>query len=840
MTPLPIDSHLPEIARRLMESKSLVIVAAPGAGKTTRVPPAILRSGLLSSKHPNLVMLQPRRIAARAAAQRIADENGWQVGRQVGYHIRFEKRLGPQTRLRVLTEGVLTRKLLDDPFLQGIGAVVLDEFHERSIHSDLALAMLAEMRAVRDDLHIIVMSATLAAEAASRFLGGCPIVDVPGRAFPVEIEYRPQAGLGLVDRVTATVVEEVSRNAGDVLVFLPGAPEIRRISRLLESLAAAQHLSILPLHGSLPPEEQTLALRPSPKRKVILATNIAETSLTIDGVTLVIDSGLARVPIFDANRGLDRLELKRISKASAAQRAGRAGRTAPGRCVRLWSAKEQAALDEFELPEVHRVDLCATVLDLHAWGKSDPRDFGWFDRPSPAALDSAQRILEMLGAVDQTGRLSMSGKRLMKLPVHPRIARLLCAAADAGCPDEGAGLAALLSEKDILGRRVSPGGPLVQGQSDLLLRLDLLNDSRRRDQLEPAVARQVIPARNELQRLARRLRKPSNIPPPTDVLLKLMLFAYPDRVCRRRASDPSAALMVGGGGVRLAADSVVRQDEFFLALDVSHDPRSPSREALVHIASAIRVEWLMELFPHSITRQRTTVFDPQRQSVVSLGTVRYRDLVISEDRNARVDAHEAGQTLAAVLRPRAAEIFAADEQAARLLARVDLLRRWMPEHPWPPMDQSQLAPVIEELCRGKRSVKDVENGPLAAILEALLPFPLDTLLRQHAPETIQVPSGSRIRISYAAGQPPVLAVRIQEIFGLKDTPRIAAGRLPIILHLLGPHWRPVQITDDLRSFWSTAYFQVRKDLRVRYPRHSWPDDPLTAAPQAKGARRQKL
>jgi ATP-dependent helicase HrpB len=317
-----------------------------------------------------------------------------------------------------------------------------------------------------------------------------------------------------------------------------------------------------------------------------------------------------------------------------------------------------------------------------------------------------------------------------------------------------------------------------------------------------------------------------------------MLWAYPDRVCRRRTNDPSAAVMVGGGGVRLAGESIVRQSEFFLALDVSHDPRSPSREGLVRIASTIRAQWLWEMFPQSITRQRSTVFDPQRQRVVGLGEVRYRDLVISEDRDAQVDALEAHRALAGALRPRALEIFTADEHSALLLARVALLRQWMPEHSWPALDQPQLAEVIEELCRGKRSVTEVQKSELTGALEALLPYPLDALLRQHAPQTIEVPSGSRLAISYAIGQPPILAVRIQEIFGWKDTPRIAAGRVPILLHLLGPHWRPVQITDDLRSFWSTTYFQVRKELRVRYPKHSWPDNPLAAAPQAKGTRRR--
>jgi len=849
MTPLPIDVHLPEIVRRLQEAKSLVIVAEPGAGKTTRVPPAILRGGMLSADHPNLVMLQPRRVAARAAAQRIAEENSWEVGGEVGYQIRFEKRIGKNTRLRVLTEGVLTRQMLDDPFLEGVGAVLLDEFHERSLHIDLAIAMLREMQqTVRPDLLLIVMSATLEAETASRFLGDCPVVRVPGRTFAVEIEYRPHGDAAIGPRV-ANAVEDVIGRAdlgGDVLVFLPGAQEIRRVGRLLEPLGKRNDLAIFPLHGSLPPEQQTLALRPSNRRKVILSTNIAETSLTIEGVRWVIDSGLARVPAFDPRRGLDRLELKRISKASAIQRAGRAGRTGPGTCVRLWSAKEQAELDEFELPEVMRVDLAGAVLDLHAWGKADAAAFGWFEQPPVAALESAQRLLEMLGALDDGGVTPM-GERLISLPLHPRIGRLLCAAAEAGCVEEGATLAALLGERDIrrpdFSQPMHARGPATQGDSDLLLRMQDLAEAERyrfaahlNDRgIDVIAARQVAQVRDELLRIGRRLGDVRSMRPSDETLLKLLLWAYPDRVCRRRAGDRAAGVMTGGGGVRLDAESVVRQSELFLALDARDDPRSGTREAMVRIASAIREEWLWAMFPQSILRERTTVFDERRGKVVGRGVVRYRDLVLSEEADAQVDSP--GETLAAALRPRAAELFAKDEQAANFLARVGLLKKWMPEHPWPAFDANELGDALAELCAGKKSVEEIERLPLADALEARLGFPLDRLLRGQAPETIEVPSGSRIRLEYAANQPPVLKVRLQEVFSWRETPRIAAGRVAVVLHLLGPNYQPVQITGDLKSFWATTYFQVRKDLRVRYPKHSWPDDPLTAKPQAKGGRR---
>ena len=862
MTPLPIDPALPEIVDRLKQSRALVLVAPPGAGKTTRVPPAIVRAGLLSREHPNLVMLQPRRVAARASAARIADENHWELGREVGYHVRFDKKLCDQTRIRVLTEGILTRQLLDDPFLPGIGAVLLDEFHERSLHTDVAIAFLREIRqTVREDLILVVMSATLDAEPVARFLGDCPIVRTEGRVFPVDIHYagappgRPHEHLPerIVDTIIGELFEEervpstrpLKEDAGDILVFLPGAEEIRRTMHRLESLAEREDLLVLPLHGSLPAEEQTLALRQAKRRKIILATNIAETSLTIDGVKTVIDSGLARVAGYDSRRGLDKLELKRISKASATQRAGRAGRTAPGRCVRLWSEREDRAMPDFDIPEVRRVDLCHTVLSLHAWGQTDVRKFGWYEPPADEMLAAAERLLEMLGALtaESGGKITPLGRQLMTLPVHPRLARLLLAASQEGLLHEGATVAALLSEKDIL-RGEPTAGPrhaTTQGPSDLLVRMDLLaraeadrfHPSLRDRGIDPIAARQVVKTRDDLLRTARRLPQGKPRGSADEQLLRLPLWAYPDRVCRRRG-DTDRGVMVCGGGVRLAPESAVTKGEFFLALDARQDERSKSREALVRVASEIRVEWLEEMFPQEIRREKGVIYDPERKRVVGRVSFSYRDLLLHEDQNAAIDPELAARALADALGPQAGDLFRSDESASALLARVGLLREKMPEHPWPAFDDADLADVLADACHGKRSLDDIRGLPLAALLKNRLQWPLDRLLEEHAPESIEVPTGNLIRITYAPGQSPVLAVRLQELFGWTDTPRIAAGRAPILLHLLGPNYRPVQITDDLRSFWSMTYFQVRKDLRVRYPKHSWPEDPLTAKPVARG------
>jgi ATP-dependent helicase HrpB len=853
MVPLPIDSFLPDIVAKVRAARSLVLVAEPGAGKTTRVPPAILRGGVLSNENPLTVVLQPRRVAARTVAARIADENGWPLGGPVGYHVRFDRRVGPDTVLRVVTEGILTRQLLDDPFLEGVGSVVLDEFHERSLYTDVAIALLREVQqTVRPDLCIVVMSATLDAEPVAAYLGGCPVVRVPGRTYPVEISYVADAS-PLPNGVANAVERAIESGGGDVLAFLPGAEEIRRTAAALESLAHRHDLAVLPLYGALPPGEQNLALRPDPRgrRKVVLATNIAETSLTIDGVRTVVDGGFARVASYDPERGLDRLDLQRISRAAADQRAGRAGRTGPGRCVRVWAEREKLA--PFELPDIRRVDLAGTVLSLHAWGKPDVRGFGWYEPPSEESVAAAERLLDMLGALGN-GRITPMGKRLANMPAHPRLGRLLIAAAGRGLLREGATMAALVSEKDIVlpGRRGDgqggPRGPTTAGTSDLIHRMELLDEAERQrfaghlfDRgIDPGAARSACQVRDELLRVGRSLGTRDGAATASEEdLLRLPLNAYPDRVCRRREKDPAAGAIVGGGGVRLAPESAVRQGEFFLAVDLRHDPWSATREATVRVASRLKPAWLAETFPGSVRKERGAEYDADRERVVGFVRTWYRDLIMADEPNAAVDAATAGVALAAALRPRAAELLAADEAAADLLARVSLLRSHLSQHSWPTFDEAELGDVLAEACDGKRSLEELRRGgTLAAAIRNRLIYPLDRVLEEQAPDGIVVPSGNRIRLEYAASGPPVLAVRLQELFGWTETPRIAGGRVRVRLHLLGPNYRPVQVTEDLANFWATTYFQVRKDLRVRYPKHSWPEEPLGAQAEARGRPRQ--
>ena len=585
MISLPIDAHIDEILTLARERRRLVLVAPPGSGKTTRVAPALATSGLLTRANPAVVMLQPRRVAARASARRIADERGWTLGQQVGYQIRGERRISAGTIVRVVTEGILTKQLLADPFLERVGAVILDEFHERSLHCDLAFALIKEVvDSVRENLIVIVMSATLDAGPIAAFLGDGPIVQVEGRVFPVGVEYVSlDAKMPLAERVRSAVqrtVEAVPGDRGDILVFLPGVEEIRRSGRALSELAERNDFLVLPLHGSLAAEAQDRAMRRSDRRKIVLATNVAETSLTIDGVTTVIDSGFARFARHDASRGLDRLELGRISRASADQRAGRAGRTAPGRCLRLWPEREDRGRPAFDEPEIRRVDLSSTILTVKAWGRNDPSQFGWFEPPPVESITGACRVLGLLGALDASGAITPLGRELLDLPLSPRLGRLLIASAGRGRLEDGAALAAILSEKDMmlptfrLGSEVSRR-EVERGPSDLLARLDALDEACRarfsstlRERgIDPSAARRISEVRDDLVRLGKRSLRIGDSEPGDDLLLGLPLLAYPDRVCRRRGRGLSTGLMVGGRGVRLDDDSLVRDAEFFLAID---------------------------------------------------------------------------------------------------------------------------------------------------------------------------------------------------------------------------------------------------------------------------------
>ncbi len=589
------------------------------------------------------------------------------------------------------------------------------------------------------------------------------------------------------------------------------------------------------------------------RRKVILSTNVAETSLTIDGVTTVIDTGLARIVRYDAERGIDRWELSRISRAAADQRAGRAGRTAPGRCIRLWSEREHRALADFEQPEIHCVDLSATVLALHAWGTAEPARFDWYDPPAPERLAAAERLLVMMGGLTgMPARITPTGREMLALPVHPRLARLLVAARQTGRLTQGAAVAALLSERDIRTRDfvAGPAGAsparqsTASGLSDVLDRLDRLAEaegmrfapSLRSRGTDPVAARQVALLRDELLGRHRRhhgKRSRTHDEQDDEVVLKWLLLAYPDRVVKRRGAERTG-VMVGGRGVRLAPESVVRDAELFLALDAREDRRAGPREAQVRLASTIRLEWLEELFPASLRRERLLRYDESRRRVIGGNQLWYHDLLLREDPSTAVDPNEAGPILAQALRPQAAALIKADAPAALWLARVDFVRRALPELGWSEFNDQALGELIDSICQGRTSLAEVEQCDFVAFLQGRLAAGLVRELNESAPSALTVPSGRHVRLVYEAGRPPVLAVRLQELFGWTETPRLARGRVPVLLHLLAPNQRPVQITDDLRSFWTTTYHQVRKDLRGRYPKHAWPENPFGGAGASQG------
>ncbi len=866
LEPLPIDDVLPQVIAVLRVTSSVVLRAPTGAGKTTRVPPALLDAGLLGERR--VIVLEPRRVAARAAARRMTVERGGTLGQEVGYQVRFDRKWCERTRILVVTEGTLVRMLQDDPFLDSVAAVVFDEFHERSLDTDLSLGMVRRVQqTVRPDLKMVVMSATLGVEAVSAFLGNAPIVASEGRLFPIEISYEPRGDSMPLGVAVARALERSSalqgrapseiRSAlesratlGDILVFLPGQREIREVARELESLAREHDLLVTPLFGELPPEQQDAALQRQDKRKIVLATNVAETSVTVDGVTVVIDSGLSRQLRFDANVGLDRLELLPISRASAEQRAGRAGRQQPGLCIRLWNEASQRARPEHTAPEIQRVDLAGSVLQLKAWGESDVLAFPWFEPPRAESITHAESVLRRLGAIGASGAVTELGMTLAKLPVHPRLGRLLVEGTRLGHPERAALAAALLSERDPFDMSANRVHHKAASPSDVLDRIEALEEFERTGHettsygnISRGAAQFVVQTKEQLLRLTN--RRAGGVSPPVDrasvplpstggltpharlkagdvALLRALLAAFPDRLAKRREANSPRGIMVGGRGVKLGPQSRVTQAELFLCLDVE----GSGSEALVRSASTVDRSWLPD---EMLTVGTEVFFDELSGRVQARRRVTWDDLILEEspaplpedDSVARMLA-EAATTHWDDVKPKA------DSPAARFLARVRSLREWSPELNLSTFDDEELQSLLPSLCLGRRSLAELRNAPWVETIETALTPAQWQAVEREAPTHWTVPSGSRIALEYEPGRSPILAVRIQEMFGLRETPRVARGRVPVLLHLLAPNYRPQQVTDDLPSFWANAYPIIRGELRRRYPRHPWPDDPLTA------------
>lgn len=860
MTPmlpvLPIDPVLPELVRTLRSGPAAILTAPPGSGKSTRVPGAVLDSGLLGAG--SLVMLEPRRVAARAIASRIAAERGSALGNEVGFQVRFEKRATGATRILVVTEGILTRRLAADPLLEGVACVVLDEFHERSVHADLALAFLKELVAARPGLRLVVMSATLDAGPLSRYLGGAPVISGGGRPHAVEVEHAPGPdGRALPDRAAAAVRAALRRAPeGDVLAFLPGAREILATAERLRGPLEAAGIDVAALYGALGAREQDAALEPGPRRRVVLATNIAQTSLTVPGVTAVVDSGLVKVSRWSSRTGFERLEPGRVSRASAEQRAGRAGRLGPGYALRMWTAAEHAALAEFEEPEIRRADPAPVLLAVLSWRPGDPGGFDFFERPREAALGAGMRLLERLGAVAAGGRsLTELGRFLAALPVHPRLGAVLRAASERGELGRAARLAALLGERDVVDRSAArrPGFADEDAGCDLAFRADLLSRFEERGGTRDAAgalgldfgaARAAIEAERQLVRAVRPLPGP---PPAGDRTSGeggagggLLLPGFPDRVCRRRARAGGEALMVGGHGVRLGPGSTVRSAELFLALS-AEGGRGERATDEVSLASAVTRRDLESAFPALLREERGAAFDAERESVRAVRRTLFADLLLDERLEERPDRATAAELLAREAATRFDAVFAPDDRALELLDRLRFAARALPEEGWPDASREALAGRLPALCDGLSSFAEVRRIDWAGALRAELGR-LSPVLDAEIPSHLAVPSGRRARIDYAAAAEgkgaPVLAARIQELFGMKAAPRIARGRVALTVHLLAPNGRPAQVTADLASFWTNTYPQVRKELRARYPKHEWPEDPHAAIATSRAKRRK--
>ncbi len=841
LSSLPIDAVLPDLIAALRSHPCAVLRAPTGAGKTTRVPPALLDAGLAGNGI--VLMLEPRRIAARAAARRMADERGVELGGEVGFHVRFDRKASRSTRILVVTEGLVVRMLQDDPFLSHVGAIVFDEFHERSLDTDLALAMARRVQKdARPDLKILAMSATVAAPALSRWLGDAPIVESEGRLFPVEVTHakgEDDRPLHLV--VAGAVGRALEATSGDVLAFLPGVGEIRRTHEELEPSCRKRDVALFDLYGDLPAEEQDLVLRRGARRKVVLATNVAETSITIDGVTAVVDSGLARVLRFDPGVGLDRLELERISRSSADQRAGRAGRTAPGRCERLWTERVQRSLEDAMEPEIRRVDLAGSVLQLACFGERDLAAFPWFEAPSAAALTSAIDALKKLGALDERG-ITDVGRSMARLPLHPRLARLLVEGHARGVASSACLAAAMLQERDPFQR--VPRKTARVTDSDVVDRVIALEKFERDGSsstefgpLNVGAARFVTRAADALYReLERTLgREHQRDSSASEALMRALFSAYADRLASRRGAGEKRGVMMGGRGVRLGDESGALDHELFVCVDMDAGSRGERAEALVRQASAVEREWLD---PRLVRTEVQAEFDTEKQRVLAAKRTLYGDLVLDEVQGATPDEESTTRELAraAAADPERALGLNAAETAGFLM-RVNCLREWVPELELPVIDTPYVTAHLLEFCRGSRSFADLGKKDLPAHLRSTLTWAQQTALDREAPERLQVPSGSWIQLQYEAGRPPVLAARIQELFGLAETPLIARGRVRVVMHLLAPNYRPQQVTDDLKSFWNNAYFEVRKDLKRRYPKHSWPEDPWNAEPQRRPGRR---
>ena len=829
---LPIAVVLDQLQETLANNACAVLQAPPGAGKTTCIPLFLRKSPWLGGR--KIILLAPRRLAARAAAMRMSDLLGEKVGQTVGYRVRMDSRVSAATCIEVVTEGVLTRMLQSDPSLEGIGLVIFDEFHERSLDGDLGLALCLDMQGVLNpDIRLLIMSATIDAGPIAALLDDAPVLTSEGREFPVETRYvgrhTPTASIGALYNVVVSVARDES---GSILVFLPGASEIRQLLRRLEEARLGPQWIIAPLFGNLTQSAQNQAIAPPPagRRKIVLSTSIAETSLTIEGIRVVVDSGLQRVPRFEQCSGLTRLVTVPVSQASADQRKGRAGRIGPGVCLRLWSRQMHPTLVRAHRPEILEADLTGLVLELALWGVNDPAKLRWLDPPPKGSFDSARKLLQSLGALDPNSGITDHGRQMAVLPMHPRLAHMLVAAERLGHGGIACDLAALLGERDVV--RFDPG---LQ-DADMGIRLDLLQASRHHRPLTIQGATVDPSALRRVNRVADQLRRQMGCKTGDGDAVsigRLLGWAYPDRVAQRRPGARGKFLLSNGRGAYIDPTAPLAAEEFIVAAELD----GKRREARIFKATAYSMDILLEQFAEQFRWTEVVDWDSDRLAVAARRKLKLGALTLRSQPQAEPDSQLVLGALLKGIREQGLQCLPWTKSLKRWRERVCFLRRISGnEQQWPDVTdeglESHLTSWLAPYLTGMSRLRDLTRVDLKAALFGLLPYRQHELLDELAPTHLTVPSGSRIPIDYSEDV-PVLAVRLQEMFGLAQTPTVAGGRQLLLIHLLSPAGRPVQITHDLSGFWKSGYHEVKKELKGRYPKHYWPDDPLHAQATAR-------
>ena len=857
---LPIYASQTEISLGLGKYRRIIITAPTGSGKSTQVPQMLLDGGTLGSGE--VVVLQPRRLPARLLARRVAEERHGEVGREVGYQIRFENVTSNATRIRYVTEGVLLRQMLADPELRGVSAILFDEFHERHLYGDITLARALDLQeTARHDLKIAVMSATLDTARLEEYLGSCAVVESEGRMFPVEMRYASKPAYlekRPVWEVAAEAFGDFVREGGeeDVLIFMPGSFEITQTLEALRREEASRGFVLLPLHGELAPREQDEAVARYERRKVVVATNVAETSLTIDGIRCVIDSGLARIPRYDPYRGLNTLLVEKISRASADQRAGRAGRTAPGVCLRLWSEEEHGHRPAQETPEVKRLDLAEVVLTLKAAGVGDLRKFRWLEPPDEQALARAEEMLVDLQALEakpgksetnpksEKGnapehRITSLGRKMLAFPVHPRYARMLLAAQEYGCVYQACLMAALTQGRDLLLRRPAEETARARDElgaegsaSDFLLLMKSWKEAVRynfspaacqRLGIHAATARQVGPILRQFLESARRegldVREKEA---PAEALQKCVLIGFSDRVARRLDSSTLRCELAHGRRGLLARESVVQHSPFLVACEVREvEGKDKNVQTVLSLATAIEKEWLAELFPEEVTTKSRVFYDETSRRVYAEEQLRFRDLALGSRRSDRPPVDEAARLLAAEVAAGRLVLNNWDEEVEQWIVRLNQLREWCPELELPPIGEEDQRHLIEKICYGALGFKELKDRAVKPTVESWLSENQRALLEKHAPARLRLANGRTAKVKYERSSLPHVELRIQELYDVTTTPRIAMGRVTVLVHILAPSRRPVQITQDLAGFWREHYPRVKQELQRRYPKHEW-------------------